>query len=109
MSDGKQMEAIIAPASGVREPITEESLKMIEIGEGIVRNRTHVAMDGMGVFAFTMSKVPKCIKNLLENFCIDVDEVDYLLLHQANQYIDEKIRKKCVSLKTRLLIVLKIW
>lgn len=94
MSDGKQMEAIIAPASGVREPITEESLKMIEIGEGIVRNRTHVAMDGMGVFAFTMSKVPKCIKNLLENFCIDVDEVDYLLLHQANQYIDEKIRKK---------------
>ena len=94
MSDGKQMEAIIAPASGVREPITEERLKMIEIGEGIVRNRTHVAMDGMGVFAFTMSKVPKCIKNLLENFCIDVDEVDYLLLHQANQYIDEKIRKK---------------
>lgn len=33
MSDGKQMEAIIAPASGVREPITEESLKMIEIGK----------------------------------------------------------------------------
>lgn len=93
-SDGTRSNAIIAPASGVREPITEDSFKMETIDTGIVRNRTHVAMDGMGVFSFTISSVPKCIKSLCEHFDLDLQSVDYLLLHQANEYIDEKIRKK---------------
>lgn len=94
MSDGSQMNAIIAPVSGVRNPITEDDLKLTKEDEGIIRNRTHVTMDGMGVFSFTMSKVPKCIKAMMEHFEIEVENVDYLLLHQANRYIDEKIRKK---------------
>jgi 3-oxoacyl-[acyl-carrier-protein] synthase-3 len=94
MSDGTKMSAIIAPASGVREPITEKDLKMEKIDEGIIRNRTHVTMDGMGVFAFTMSEVPKSIKALMDNLSIDSESIDFLLLHQANHYIDEKIRKK---------------
>lgn len=94
MSDGTKMNAIIAPASGVREPITEKDLKMEKIDEGIIRNRTHVTMDGMGVFAFTMSEVPKSIKALMDNLSVDSEIIDFLLLHQANHYIDEKIRKK---------------
>lgn len=94
MSDGKQKDAIIAYASGVRNPVTEEDLKMVKEDEGIIRNNTHVKMDGMGVFSFTMSQVPKCIKAMMENFGIEADRTDFLLLHQANKYIDEKIRKK---------------
>ncbi len=95
LGDGNSFNAIIAPASGVREPITEDSLKMKEVAPGIFMNRTHVRMDGMAVFSFTISQVPKCIKSLCENFDIDLyNDVDYLLLHQANKYIDEKIRQK---------------
>lgn len=95
MSDGKSCNAIIAPATGVRERVTEDSLKMVEIEPGIVMNRTHVRMDGMAVFSFTISQVPKCIKALCEEFNIDLqNDVDYLLLHQANKYIDDKIRQK---------------
>ena len=94
MSDGTQMNAIIAPHSGVRHPITEDSLKMVKIDEGIIRNKTHVTMDGMSVFAFATIRVPKDIQALCDHFGIDKDDIDYLLLHQANQYIDDKIRKK---------------
>lgn len=95
MGDGASYNAIIAPASGVREPITEDSLQMVEVESGIVLNRTHVRMDGMAVFSFTISQIPKCIKALCDNFDIDLqDGVDYLLLHQANKYIDDKIRQK---------------
>ena len=94
LSDGSQYNAIIAPSSGVREPVSEESLKMQIIEPGIIRNRTHVAMDGMAVFSFTITCVPKCIKSLCEYINLDIQEIDYLLLHQANEYIDEKIRKK---------------
>lgn len=95
MSDGASWNAIIAPASGVREPITKDSFVMEEIEPGVVLNRTHVRMDGMAVFSFTISQIPKCIKALCDNFGINIEEdVDYLLLHQANKYIDDKIRKK---------------
>lgn len=94
LSDGTQMNAIIAPHSGVRNPITEESLIMEKIEDGIMRNKTHVTMDGMSVFAFATISVPKDIKGLCEHFGIDINDIDYLLLHQANQYIDDKIRKK---------------
>jgi len=95
MSDGASWNAIIAPASGVREPITEKSLVMEEVEPGIVMNRTHVRMDGMAVFSFTISQVPKCIKELCEYFDINLEkDIDYMLLHQANRYIDDKIRRK---------------
>lgn len=93
-SDGTQMNAIIAPDTGVRNPVSEESLKMIKIDEGIIRNKTHVTMDGMGVFAFATMRVPKDIQGLINHFELNIEEIDYLLLHQANQYIDDKIRKK---------------
>lgn len=94
LSDGTQMNAIIAPHSGVRNPVTEDSLKMEKIDEGIIRNKTHVTMDGMSVFAFATMRVPKDIQALCDHYEIDKETVDYLLLHQANQYIDDKIRKK---------------
>lgn len=94
LNDGKKFDTIVAPASGVRETITEASLAMQEIEPGISRNRTHIIMNGMDVFAFTISQIPKCIIELCEHFDIDLKKINYLLLHQANKYIDEKIRKK---------------
>ncbi|MBQ6310494.1 MAG: ketoacyl-ACP synthase III [Bacteroidales bacterium] len=94
LSDGSQKDAIISPHSGVRNPITEVSLKMEYIDEGIIRNKTHVTMDGISVFAFATMRVPKDILALIDHFGLNKDSIDYLLLHQANKYIDDKIRKK---------------
>lgn len=94
MSDGTQMDAIIAPDTGVRNIVNEASLRMEKIDEGIIRNKTHVTMDGMSVFAFATMRVPKDIQALIDHFELDKESIDYLLLHQANQYIDDKIRKK---------------
>lgn len=93
-NDGSRYEAIIAPASGVRIPVKEELLKPEVIDAGIVRNRTHIYMDGMAVFGFAITTVAKSTSSFLEHFGIDIESIDYLLLHQANKFIDEKIRKK---------------
>lgn len=91
---GKDFEAIIRKAGGLRYPITEESLKYKEYGENIVRRDKDSTMDGMGVFAFGMSTAPKSVNALCEKYGIDVNEIDYFLMHQANHYMNEKIRKK---------------
>ena len=49
---------------------------------------------GMDVFAFSISKAPLSVKELIDHFKINAKNIDYLFLHQANKYMLEKIRKK---------------
>ena len=41
-------------------------------------------MDGRAVFDFAIRDVAKSIKQTIEKSPISADELDYLLLHQAN-------------------------
>lgn len=93
-SRGKDFAAIITPKGGLRNPVTPEDLEFKEYGENLVRRGIDCMMDGMGVFAFGISVAPKSVKRLVEHFDIDLDEVDYFLFHQANQYMNTKIAKK---------------
>lgn len=91
---GKDFAAILRKYGGMRYPITEESLQFKEIAEHIVRRDKDCTMDGMGVFAFGMSTAPKSVKALSDTYNIDLNDIDYFLMHQANHYMNEKIRKK---------------
>ncbi len=93
-SDGSGYEALIVPDGGCRHPFNEHSADMEEFEEGIKRSRLHEKMDGMSVFSFAISSVPKSLKLLMEKSGKTVDEIDDLLLHQANKFICEKIRTK---------------
>jgi 3-oxoacyl-[acyl-carrier-protein] synthase-3 len=94
MTDGSGKDALIVYDGGNRNPVNEKSFVMEEFEDGIKRTRLHEKMDGMAVFSFTLSEVPRSLKALHEHFAIDTAEVDYLLLHQASKFICEKIRKK---------------
>lgn len=91
---GSDFASIITKHGGLRYPITKESLIFKEYGENIIRRDKDSTMDGMGVFAFGMNTAPKSVKALCEKYGIDIDEIDYFLMHQANMYLNEKIRKK---------------
>lgn len=91
---GKDFKAIMRPAGGFRCPITEESLRYHDYGENISRRDIDAVMDGMSVFAFGISTGPKSVQNLSEKYHIDLDGIDVFVMHQANQYLNEKIRKK---------------
>lgn len=93
-SDGSGYEALIVPDGGCRHPFNEHSADMEEFEEGIKRSRLHEKMDGMSVFSFAISSVPKSLKLLMEKSGKTVEEIDDLLLHQANKFICEKIRTK---------------
>ncbi len=91
--DGK---ALIHTKGGSRSPHTllsyEQELKMLsgEIGtEGI-----EDLMDGMSVFSFGISTPPKSIKQLCENYSLDLKSIDKIVLHQANLFMVQKIAKK---------------
>ena len=93
-SDGAGWETIICREVGIRNPTTPESLVMKKYDEGIERNGMQCSMDGMSVFSFAITRPGQCIKELAEHFNFNLTDIDYLLIHQANKMIDEKIRKK---------------
>lgn len=92
--DGSGWETIICREVGVRYMTTQESLVVKKYDEGIERNGMQCSMDGMSVFSFAISKPGKCIEDLCDHYGVDLPNIDYLLIHQANKMIDEKIRKK---------------
>lgn len=92
--DGSHGDAIIMPVGGTRRPFKEGDLEMIEMEDGSSRRGVDAIMDGMGVFTFAISEPPKTIKAMMEYFDLDLNGINYLLLHQANKYIDDKICKK---------------
>jgi len=93
-SDGDGAEAIIIKDGGYRNIISDASLVSNFFEEGISRTNLDVYLDGMSVFSFAISRAPQSVKKLIEKFEIDKDSVDYFEFHQANLYLNEKVRKK---------------
>lgn len=80
--------------AGMRHPITADSCVEREREDGNIRTDLEVFMDGMDVFNFAISKVPKSIKLLLKETGKTIDEVDYLVFHQANRFMMDFFVKK---------------
>lgn len=92
-TDGSGEEALKIHA-GMRNPITPESCVEREREDGNIRTDMEVFMDGMDVFNFAISKVPRSIKRLLEETEKSIDDVDYLVFHQANRFMMDFFVKK---------------
>lgn len=92
-TDGSGYEAIIIPDGGARNRISADSLKLEDVN-GKQMCRLQSRMNGMDVFSFAISTAPKSMKKLAEHYSINLEGIDYCILHQANMQIDEIIRKK---------------
>lgn len=92
--DGSGYKAVCTEFGGSRNPVTQESLEMKEVEPGIWRRGIDMVVNGMDVFSFAIKVPPRSLQNIIEHFSIDVNNVDYLWLHQSNYYIDDRIRKK---------------
>lgn len=91
--DGSGAAAVMMEYGGMRHPITPESLVEREVAPGIIRKGNDMVVNGMDVFSFAIKVPPKALKEFISDFEVNVDEIDLLVLHQANKFIDEKIRK----------------
>lgn len=93
-SDGSGWDAIVIREGGFRKPYNSDSLIVKDYGDGHLRNGIQVEMDGMSVFSFAISKVPKTLKKLMKDSECSDDSIDIVALHQANRMINDIIVKK---------------
>jgi len=90
-TNGTGYKSIIVPSGAYRNrPGNSEARSF---GEGIIRSDFDLYMNGPDVFSFTISEVPSSIKSLMFTRGISVQDIDYLVLHQANLFVLKQIAK----------------
>ena len=93
-TDGSNYRSLIIPDGGYRNPVSPKSFEFFECKDGMKRNRLNANMEGEDILSFAMHTAPKCIKGLIEHFELNKDEIDFFLIHQANQMINKLIQKR---------------
>jgi len=93
-SDGAGHKAIIIPDGGIRNLVSKNSFEIKEIDKGIKRCNLNLALNGLDVFNFSVTEVPKAVKSFFEKTETIPDNYDYFIMHQANKLMNETIRKK---------------
>lgn len=93
-TDGSGEEHLIIPAGGFRQPANSESGIRTEREHGNIRSDEDLFMDGGEVFAFTLSHVPGLVKRTLKGAGWSIDDIDGVVLHQANAFMLNHLRKR---------------
>lgn len=84
-TDGSQSRQIVMPASGMRLPRSEATRELVADESGSRRSQEQLCMNGPAVFHFSMDRIPKAIRDYLAQEGLTVDDLDWVLLHQANK------------------------
>lgn len=93
-SNGGGEDAVKIPAGGMRQRTTAVSLMETEREDGNIRNDLEIYMDGMDVFNFAMSVVPKSVKEIAKLTETTLDDIDWLVFHQANKFMTDFFAKR---------------
>ena len=72
---------------------TEGNLEALGCPSHIIGN-PYIYMDGQTVFRFATQYMTKAVKTVLEKAELTVDDIDYVVCHQANERIIEFVRKQ---------------
>lgn len=60
----------------------------------IMKNNNFITMNGANVFKFATKQIPITIQNLLNKSNLNLNDIDYFILHQANERILQNVAKQ---------------
>jgi len=92
-TDGSGYKNLIVPNGGLRNRY-DVNAKEIDNNSGSISTDNNLYMNGPEIFNFTIKAVPKVVSETLKKNNITLNEVDYIIFHQANKYMNEYLRKK---------------
>jgi 3-oxoacyl-[acyl-carrier-protein] synthase-3 len=93
-TDGSGAANLIVPTGGFREARTAESARETTDDSGNVRTRDNLYMNGAAIMTFTLGSVPRACAALEARSGVRMDDCDFVVLHQANAYLLETLRRK---------------
>lgn len=91
-TDGKGAENLIVKNGGLRNFRKSAEVTVDEYENYLSDDNLY--MNGQEIFLFTLAAVPKLIANTLQKNKLAKEEIDLFVLHQANKFMLDSLRKK---------------
>jgi 3-oxoacyl-[acyl-carrier-protein] synthase III len=93
-TDGSGGKDLIVETGGFRTPRCAQTSIEADDGAGNVRSRDNLYMNGAAVMNFTLREVPRTYRRLLDRSGLEPEDIDYIVLHQANKFMLDALQKK---------------
>lgn len=93
-TDGSYRDVVYIPKGGYRDMSSPDGFEYEKDEEGNEKNKEQIHMDGLEVFSTSINVMTKDIRTLLEFAGMTVNDIDTVVLHQANRFMNKKISKK---------------
>ena len=93
-SDGSGADSLIIKPGAFRNPSDEKSKTPLLMEEGNYRSGEDIYMAGMDIFNFALREVPTIVDEHLGDLNKTKDNIDLLVLHQANKFMVDYLRKR---------------
>lgn len=97
-TDGAGAPHIFVKAGGKRHclipPVGGKAAVDDPEGAAQLERDSRLALNGAEVFSFTLRAVPPLLREAMEHANTDLDAVDWVVLHQANAFMLEHLRKR---------------
>jgi len=93
-TDGAGAKNLIVEAGMYRVPKSCDTSIEFTDGSGNIRNSENLYMNGAEVMSFSLKEVPRSAEALLQKAGKSKADIDFFVLHQANKFMLEALRKK---------------
>jgi 3-oxoacyl-[acyl-carrier-protein] synthase-3 len=91
-TDGSGAENLMVKTGGARNPARSGAVEFDEGNNPV--SPDHIYMNGGEIFSFTLSAVPGLVDSTLQKNGVEKEGVDLFVMHQANKYMLDHLRKK---------------
>jgi 3-oxoacyl-[acyl-carrier-protein] synthase-3 len=105
-TDGSGAHNLIVEAGMSRLPKTPDTSIEVTDSFGNIRSRDNLYMNGPEIMGFSLREVPIAIDALLQKSGRLKEDIDFFVLHQANRFMLEALRKKLSLTEEKLPITM---
>ena len=92
-TDGSGKNNLIVPTGGLRAKQVVDEKTWID-NDGNFASDNSLFMNGPEIFNFTIDNIPSVVENTLQKNKLTIEDIDFVIFHQANKYMLEYLRKK---------------
>lgn len=92
-TNGIGFNELIIKNSGMRNA-NQQNVKEFEYSKGNITSDNHLYMNGPEIFNFTITTIPNLVHETAKKNNINLQDIDYFVFHQANEYMLEYLRTK---------------
>ena len=91
-TDGSGYKNLIVKSGALRQPYKTNKIDFDEANNPV--SEDYLYMNGTEIFSFTLEAVPRSVEETLKNNSLNKNEISLYILHQANKYMLDFLRKK---------------